>query len=306
MKKNRHIIVSVLAVILFVGVKDSVVALIDKFIMPVLSIEANTWLGVFFLVVNIVLAISLWKGWLDNRKVVTEKEWSWLFFGEFVYWYFHFSQYYSYDTYWNSFIAYLDPAALLVVITAVCSLFYRKRQGVAVNDKENMKVVFHRDDAILSLDEDIFRLEGFVNRIINYVENTNVSRNAYSIGLVGQWGEGKTSLMNLIKSKLPSNKFLIIDFNPRLSKNAEHIQSDFLVKLRKAMKPYVTGLGVSFDRYAESINAVDTPDFMAWLIKIFAAHKSNESKKYRDRIEDAIDWIEKKIVVFVDDLDRSI
>lgn len=87
-QQNRHIIVAILAMILCLGIMDKLVMLIDKFLMPVFGHEANNWLSILFLAFTLVVLYWIYTGWVKNKKVFTEKEWAWLIFGEFVYWYF--------------------------------------------------------------------------------------------------------------------------------------------------------------------------------------------------------------------------
>ena len=304
-KEWRHVITATLAMILCLGIMDQIVFLIDKFLMPILGHEANLWLGIFSMVLNIILVIWGWKVCIYQKRHISEEGFAWILFGEFVYWYFRFSPYYDFNTYGSTLIAYFDPIAVFVIFAAVCIIIHQCKRDSLKKVEKISTVSFHRDDAIHSLEEDVFGLEGFVNRIITYLDNTDLSCDAFSIGLVGQWGEGKSSLMNLIKSKLSEDDFLIIDFNPRNSKDTAHIQSDFLVKLRLTLSPLISGMGGNIIRYAESINIVDdTPGFLAWLIKVFAVHKNKDSEALRQNIEKAIAKTGKKIVVFVDDLDR--
>lgn len=305
----RHIIASVLAIILILGVMDKIVVLIDKFLMPIFGHEANNWLSIFFLAFTIVVLYWIYTGWKKNKKVFTEKEWAWLIFGEFVYWYFRvISPDYDFDTYWKSFIAYLDPIAVIIAVSAIWSFLYHKKVVSSIsgnNSDENNNVAFHRDDAIDCFADDVFGLEGQVNRILGYLNNTDVSNNAYSIGLVGRWGEGKSSLMNLVKSELPTNKFVFLDYNPRISKDAKHIQSDFLTTLKQVLTPQIPGFDHIIAKYAEAINIVDNKlGILARLLKQITAHKEEDANQLRKSIEEAITNNGKIILVFIDDLDR--
>ena len=306
MKQYRHIIAALLAFILSMGIMDKLVCLIDKYVMPILGHPANSWLSIFFVIINFVLGCLVWNVWIEGKKVVTEKIIAWLLFVELVYWYFHIiSDEYVFDTYWNSFIAYLDPIACFAAFGAIYSLCKKKTQSSDSKTNNSSSEKFHRDDAINVFEDDIFGLEGTVNRVMNYLNNTDISENAYSIGLTGKWGEGKTSMMNLIKKKLSNNEFVIIDYNPRSSKDTEHIQLDFLTKLKLALTPSLPQLDSIITRYAETINIVDdTPDIISWLVKVLAMHKVKNDEPYRENIEEAIKSTGKKLVVFVDDLDR--
>lgn len=88
--------------------------------------------------------------------------------------------------------------------------------------------------------KDKFGMEEHVRRVISYIETVDVSQKAFSLGIVANWGYGKSSFFYFLKERIRDNKdFLILDFNPRSSKDINHIQEDFLNGLREALQPTV-------------------------------------------------------------------
>jgi len=59
-------------------------------------------------------------------------------------------------------------------------------------------------------DEDQLEIEDYKNALLEYIQN---SKTPMTISIQGEWGSGKTSLMNMIQSKLSSKKFPIIWIN---------------------------------------------------------------------------------------------
>ena len=76
--------------------------------------------------------------------------------------------------------------------------------------------MFHSDQPIKNLTEDLFGrnffAEAVANAILSYQREDSVS-----IGLFGEWGSGKTSIINMMVEKIrsisPPNEPIIIKFN---------------------------------------------------------------------------------------------
>ena len=68
------------------------------------------------------------------------------------------------------------------------------------------------DDPILSKDEDEFQRENIVNEITEIIKNYN-EQAGITIGIEGEWGSGKTSVINLILNNLNENWGVVNDYN---------------------------------------------------------------------------------------------
>ena len=136
-----------------------------------------------------------------------------------------------------------------------------------------------------------------------------------TVGLFGPWGSGKTSFLNLARSEFEARKVIVLDFNPWLFSNTEHLVGRFFDelsdhlpvndgkdKLNKTVKKYgaaITGasglFGIPFLK--EGISAL--------LGAVQSATDQSESvTQLRDQITKALDERKEKIVVILDDVDR--
>ena len=68
------------------------------------------------------------------------------------------------------------------------------------------------DDPILSKDEDKFQRENIVNEIIEIIKNYD-KQAGITIGIEGEWGSGKTSVINLVLNNLNKNWNVVNDYN---------------------------------------------------------------------------------------------
>ena len=146
-----------------------------------------------------------------------------------------------------------------------------------------------------------------VNRIASYIAFTDVSKEAFSMGIVGEWGDGKTSLMNLVEEKIKNDysDFITVHFNPRGSKKADFIQEDFLEALKQSLEPLHSGINRTIDNYAVALDAIPgIPAFVAKTLSLLQIHIDKNRQSYKSILRTAINDLGRRIVVFVDDLDR--
>ncbi|SFL58554.1 KAP family P-loop domain-containing protein [Porphyromonadaceae bacterium KH3CP3RA] len=90
-------------------------------------------------------------------------------------------------------------------------------------------------EPIESIDEDLFGRRGIVDSISKtIVERSMGNQSCYTIGIYGKWGEGKTSLLNMVCEKISCETNIhIVKFNPWLFKDQESLLLDFFKALEK-------------------------------------------------------------------------
>jgi len=87
------------------------------------------------------------------------------------------------------------------------------------------------DSPITNKDDDNFGRTKFVEELTNLIENysnSNNSKKCLTMDINGEWGEGKTSVVNLLKENFKNNKkYKFIDFNPwSFSSNKENLNNE--------------------------------------------------------------------------------
>lgn len=126
--------------------------------------------------------------------------------------------------------------------------------------------------------------------------------NSYSIGINSPWGTGKSSFLNLLKLNLKKvSDVIVVDFNARSSANVNCIQMDFLSILATTLSPFHTGMKSVMKDYMEALSVL--ADGTSWG-KFLGLIHIKDATDSRARLQDGIEKINKKIVVFIDDLDR--
>ena len=295
-----------LCLLLVWGLREQIHVAIDKCLVPLFGFKGNEALSLFFLAVTFAIGVLLFARYYVERKVVSMRDAFLLLVSVGLYGLFRcWDGYYQFEEYWDCGIAYTDGFAIEALALLLVFAIQRVRLLFEKTGEEQSER-FSTDLPIESFDEDMFELHGLVKRIVKYIKQTDVSKHSFSMGIVGNWGEGKSSLMNLIKIELKSeNDYLIMDFRPRASKDVNHIQEDFLESLRRVLAPHHSGMRRTIAQYADTINvATGTPELIKWLLSLLRIGISKDVSVSRKALEDAILDTEKSIIVFVDDLDR--
>jgi predicted KAP-like P-loop ATPase len=95
---------------------------------------------------------------------------------------------------------------------------------------------FVTDEPIKNDQDDTLDRGKFVNHLVESICNWD-GKESLAIGLYGAWGNGKTSLINLVRSKLKriDNELKIIDFCPWMLSESDNLVESFMEELSKAI-----------------------------------------------------------------------
>ena len=185
---------------------------------------------------------------------------------------------------------------------------------------------FYEDKAIQTKEEDLYGRNRLVENIAKVIEaKTKDEHSSFTIGVYGAWGEGKTSVLNLLKELL-SNKdnIVICSFNPWILSSQEAIIQEFFISICNALssstensvtdfiKRYgglvsyaMTGVGYALQFTPVPILPMFLQNAAKQLDKIRALLPEREPlSKQKKRINEELKKSCKHLVVFVDDLDR--
>ena len=88
--------------------------------------------------------------------------------------------------------------------------------------------MIRKDTPILNVADDLLNRDNFVESLKQSIINYSDNDESLTIGLYGKWGEGKTSVINLVKEKLEEQADIIcFTFEPWLYSNTEQFMSMF-------------------------------------------------------------------------------
>lgn len=176
------------------------------------------------------------------------------------------------------------------------------------------------DKPITKKEEDVLGRKKFVENF-NDILTSYKDTDSLTIGLYGKWGSGKTSIINLTTTKLEEQKYKVIHFNPWNFKGQDELIQCFFKEFYNQLDmvnyhKIFTKLGnffkriaqvLSFGKYVPIISPYATT--IAPLIKEYGETLENLTYKksleeIKIKISKKLLKLDKKIIVFIDDVDR--
>jgi hypothetical protein len=142
----------------------------------------------------------------------------------------------------------------------------------------------------------------FINSQIDKLLNTSLT-NAFSVGISGDWGSGKTTFLDLIKKELKGRAY-VIEFNPWSYNDSEQVLTDFFNALRKGLKDNHYMVDRPIAEYASMVTETGTSGLLSILIKILRLFHHYTLQDKKEQLSAILKKVDKPIWIFVDDMDR--
>ena len=162
------------------------------------------------------------------------------------------------------------------------------------------------DDPIQSMSEDLLERADLAKGIAADIQkHPSTKESGLVVGLMGPWGCGKTSLLNLIRKDLESDGVRTIEFNPWIFSGTEELVTRFFVEVQAQLKKHekLKALATSIAEYGAMLEPI-SPYFK--LLKLVGIPFSQEkgTHEIQHEIRSILQEQEKPLVVIIDDLDR--
>lgn len=136
------------------------------------------------------------------------------------------------------------------------------------------------------------------------------------VAVLGPWGSGKTSFVNLAKPDLQAQSSAIIEFNPWMFSGAEQLVQSFFVEIaaQLKLKPGLDQIGDDLQEYGELLSGLGwLPVVGPWIergrglsklaSKMLQRRREGVGGR-RQKLIDALAGLAKPIVLVIDDIDR--
>ena len=291
---NKPIFVVALLYVCFKSLWES---LFKKFIIPIISQFSSNWLTTtifFFFVILIIYQTR--RNWLDGKKP-SDTLTGLSLFSLFLWGYYRFSSTTSIHTTPYTVFCYVDiiPAICGAIIFLRC--FPKSFKTLEANQKG-----FLTDSPIEKSTEDILNRSIQAKDLVAKMLATDTTKEAFTLGIVAPWGEGKTSIIKLMQNYIPK-EYISITFNPWIYRKKSNLTTLFFDELKNSIKPYSPTLASNIDKYADLLSNVNNgwTQFSAYLLRI--SNEKTTSEQYQI-LKDNIKKLSRKIIVFIDDIDR--
>ncbi len=177
-----------------------------------------------------------------------------------------------------------------------------------LNTKTNNN--FHVDRPMSIESEDRFQRYNFARQIAKAIVQKE-STEGIVIGIYGTWGEGKTTVINFINSELSKNKEIVcVKFNPWRYSDESTLLLNFFDKISKSLNVKLLNrkerFGKWLNRKSDVINC-DIPKLgnISKVVNTIGDWLGCvDLEELKNRLDERIIQSKKKLVIFVDDIDR--
>ena len=124
------------------------------------------------------------------------------------------------------------------------------------------------------------------------------------VGVIGAWGSGKTSFVNLAREEFAQADVHILDFNPWMFSGTQQLVEHFFDELTAQLKirPGLAEIGKALDDYSDVFTGVARVATKG--LGKFLQRKKTGVGQNRIRVENILANLDKPIVVVLDDIDR--
>lgn len=167
--------------------------------------------------------------------------------------------------------------------------------------------------------EDILNRSTFANSLAKTLLQYSFS-SSLTIGLYGEWGSGKTSLLNMVLETVESkdSNTVILRFNPWLCSNSKQLITQFFKQLSAAIKlkkPKNETAWELIDQYADLFDAANMIPGAGTIISALGKtlakeakekneQESNDLQGKKDKIITKMRDDDIRVIVSIDDIDR--
>ena len=181
--------------------------------------------------------------------------------------------------------------------------------------------MFYAEKPIISKNEDLLGREKVANNLareIKYYKN----KDSLTIGIVGKWGSGKTSFINMVLENFEEDEYIIIKFNPWNISSRKQLISDFFLQLsnnieKKGNNKILETIGKSLGRlsnFFKPLSLIPTFSILnnigeiaekgSQFINEYLETEKEDLETLKSNINQELEDLDKKILIVIDDIDR--
>ena len=172
----------------------------------------------------------------------------------------------------------------------------RKRESIRSAD-----VAYLDDNPADSKEADALKYFVRAGKIAEEIQTLPLEH-AWSIGIVGAWGSGKTSFINFITDQLPEKDYCIITFNPRMAASVSRIQEQALTTLEEHLRLYNADLFALIHRYMKAMKIAEANRWVQFVMTMFRGPEDGEELKRR--VDEILRKLPIRVVFVLEDFDR--
>lgn len=197
------------------------------------------------------------------------------------------------------------------------------RSEDAIENSEG--TTYYSDRPIVTGEEDLLRRKYFAELMAKALVNLQNS-DTFTIGLYGRWGNGKTSLVNMMLKEIEKNQvdqenLMVVHFEPWNFSNTDQLLEQFFIRLtnvfRNSKDEKMQKIGEALEKYSDAFEIVEAIPYVGGLLSLFGKKGSEalgkklkkgidekDILKQKENVINLLSQQEKRVLIVIDDIDR--
>jgi len=183
--------------------------------------------------------------------------------------------------------------------------------------------MFYPEKPIISKNEDLLGRKKVASDLAKEIEHYK-DKDSLTIGIVGKWGSGKTSFINMVlESFKGNNNYIVIKFNPWNISSRKQLISDFFLQLSNNIKKenesneIIGTIGKSLGTLSKFFKPLglipplsllgtigDITEKASGFINEYLEAEKEDLETLKSNINQELEDLDKKILIVIDDIDR--
>lgn len=175
---------------------------------------------------------------------------------------------------------------------------------------------YNNDLPIQNSKEDLLNRAEFAENLATAVSNLPTQNNSFTIGLIGEWGSGKSSILNIFEEKIKNNdKIIIMKFNPWRFSQMDNLYNSFFTDLiiilekNNINNDIITNLKKYKDKIIlSSLHILKDVAHVSAPLEIYKMFNKTDKtlEEQKNDLNKILSVINKKVVIIIDDIDRLV
>lgn len=185
--------------------------------------------------------------------------------------------------------------------------------------------MYYSDKPILTSEEDLLKRKYFAELMAKALINLQ-NEDTFTIGLYGRWGNGKTSIVNMMLKEVEriqteQEKLIIVHFEPWNFSNTDQLLEQFFVHLTNVFRNIndekMQKIGDALEKYSEAFEIAEVIPYVGGLLSLLGKKGSEalgkklkkgidekDILKQKENVIELLSQQEKRVMIVIDDIDR--
>lgn len=188
----------------------------------------------------------------------------------------------------------------IAIILLAYFVWIIKRIGRVIKFRETINLLEDTPAKVDSLGR-----KQIADQIAITIEKAQISK-AFVFAITGAWGEGKSTLMEFIITRLDKEKTVSFRFDPWFFNTQESLINNFFHSLFEKVNENRVASGTNFliSKYSSYISGVKEKEGIAFKAATSLANYSDQIEVLKEELDLCLKLLGRRIVIFIDNLDR--